>query len=159
MDFTNYEQTRDAYKAMTPQDQKAFVEQNRSNPEFQNFVMQYGTEVSNQMKQKTPESQKDYSQLKNPNQSLEYYGDDSSADNYQYMWWKAPKYTWEWVRTSDLDYNKDITTKDLQWEKYWWESQVYGSQNWWYVSRRNDNIASALYNEWKITRNDVQDFL
>lgn len=159
MDFTNYEQTRDAYKAMTPQDQKAFVEQNRSNPEFQNFVMQYGTEVSQQMAQKTPEAQKDYSQLKDPNQSLEYYGDDSSADNYQYMWWKAPKYQGEWVRTSDLDYNKNITTKDLQGERYWWASQQYGSQNPWYISRRNDNIASALYNEGRITREDVQDFL
>lgn len=161
----DYEKAKAAYQQMTPEQQKSFVEQNRSNPEFQNFVTQYWTEVSQKLerdKKTTPGYDKNYAQLKDPNQSLEYYWDDSSADQYAWnLWGKAPKYEWEWVRTSDLDYNKDITTKDLDayGYKYWWASQEYGSQNPWYISRRNDNIASALYNEWRVSREDVQDFL
>lgn len=105
----------------------------------------------------------DPAKLKNPNDSLNMYWDDSSEENYKNpatIWGKADKYTWEWVRTSDVAYNPDITTKDLNPDYlYGREAQMYGSENNWYISERNDNIASALYNEGRVSKEDVANFL
>jgi hypothetical protein len=91
------------------------------------------------------------------------YWDDSSEANYKNpatVWGRAEKYTWEWVKTSDVAYNPDITTKDLNPDYlYGREAQMYGSENNWYISERNDNIASALYNEWRVSKQEVADFL
>lgn len=105
----------------------------------------------------------DPAKLKNPDDSLNMYWDDSSEANYKNpatVWGRAEKYTWEWVKTSDVEYNPDITTKDLNPDYlYGREAQMYGSENNWYISERNDNIASALYNEWRVSKQDVANFL
>lgn len=105
----------------------------------------------------------DPAKLKNPDDSLNMYWDDSSEANYKNpatVWGRAEKYTWEWVKTSDVAYNPDITTKDLNPDYlYGREAQMYGSENNWYISERNDNIASALYNEWRVSKQEVADFL
>ena len=104
---------------------------------------------------------KEYSKLKNPNQSLTRFGDDSSADQYaNNLWGQGQKYTGEGVKTSDMAYDPNVTTKDLDPNyKYWRQAQLYGSEHDGYISQRNDMIASALYNEGKTSREDVRSFL
>ena len=99
-------------------------------------------------------------QIRGANQSFSQYWDDSSRDKQDTRWWLNQKYTWEWVNTSDINYNPDITTKDLNPNfVYGKQSQVYGTDHPWYISQRNDDIASALYNEWLVSREDVTRFL
>ena len=99
-------------------------------------------------------------QIRGANQSFSQYWDDSSRDKQDTRWWLNQKYTWEGVKTSDINYNPDITTKDLNPNfVYWKQSQVYGTDHPWYISQRNDDIASALYNEWLTSREDVTRFL
>ena len=99
-------------------------------------------------------------QISGANQSFSQYWDDSSRDKQDTRGWLNEKYTWEWVKTSDINYNPDITTKDLNPNfVYGKQSQVYGTDHPGYISQRNDDIASALYNEWLTSREDVARFL
>lgn len=99
-------------------------------------------------------------QISGANQSFSQYWDDSSRDKQNTRGWLNEKYTWEWVKTSDINYNPDITTKDLNPNfVYGKQSQVYGTDHPGYISQRNDDIASALYNEWLTSREDVTRFL
>ena len=99
-------------------------------------------------------------QISGANQSFSQYWDDSSRDKQNTRGWLNEKYTWEWVKTSDINYNPDITTKVLNPNfVYGKQSQVYGTDHPGYISQRNDDIASALYNEWLTSREDVARFL
>lgn len=99
--------------------------------------------------------------LKNADLNLNQYGDDSTPENQiSTPWGMNEKYTWEWTLNSNIAYNKDIKTADLDPEyKYGWDAQVANSNEAWYIARRNDNIASALYNEWLRSKEDVIQFL
>lgn len=99
-------------------------------------------------------------ELKNADVNLSQYWDDSSAPNQATAWWMNQKYTGEGTLNSNVAYNNTIKTADLDPEyKYWWDAQVANSNEAWYIARRNDNIASALYNEWKRSKEDVVTFL
>ena len=99
-------------------------------------------------------------QIKNANQSYSQYWDDSSRENQSTQWGLNSKYTWEWVKTSDVNYKENFTTKDLNPNfVYWKTSQVYGTDHPYYISQRNDDIASALYNEWRVSKEEVKKFL
>lgn len=94
------------------------------------------------------------------NQSFNQYGDDSSPEMQWTRGWLNPKYRWENTKNSDVAYNPDITTKDLNpYYVYGQTSKVYWTLHPWYISQRNDNIASALYNEWRRSKEDVAQFL
>ena len=94
------------------------------------------------------------------NQSFSEYWDDSSRDKQSTPWGENAKYTWENTKNSDVAYNPDIKTGDLNpYYVYGRTSQVYGTMHPWYISQRNDNIASALYNEWKRSKEEVEQFL
>lgn len=94
------------------------------------------------------------------NQSFNQYGDDSSPEMQWTRGWLNPKYRWENTKNSDVSYNPDITTKDLNpYYVYGQTSKVYWTLHPWYISQRNDNIASALYNEWRRSKEDVAQFL
>ena len=94
------------------------------------------------------------------NQSFNQYGDDSSPEMQWTLWGMNKKYTWENTKNSDVNYNPDIQTWDLNpYYVYGQKSKVYGTLHPWYISQRNDNIASALYNEWKWSKEEVADFL
>ena len=95
------------------------------------------------------------------NQSFSQYWDDSSPD-YQNKskWWLNDKYTWEWVKNDQVNYDANLMLKDLNPNfVYWLASKVYGTDHPWYITQRNDQIASALYNEWKTSKDDVAYFL
>lgn len=99
-------------------------------------------------------------ELKNADVNLSQYWDDSSAPNQATAWGMNQKYTWEWTLNSNIAYNKDIKTADLDPEyKYGRDAQVANSAEEGYIARRNDNIASALYNEWLRSKDDVVQFL
>ena len=99
-------------------------------------------------------------ELKNADVNLSQYWDDSSAPNQAIAWGMNQKYTWEWTLNSNIAYNKDIKTADLDPEyKYGRDAQVANSAEEGYIARRNDNIASALYNEWLRSKEDVVQFL
>ena len=98
--------------------------------------------------------------IKWANQSFSEYWDDSSRDKQSTPWGENAKYTWENTKNSDVAYNPDIKTGDLNpYYVYGRTSQVYGTMHPWYISQRNDNIASALYNEWKRSKEEVEQFL
>ena len=57
-------------------------------------------------------------------------------------------------------YNKDIKIADLDPNyQYWQPAKEINAVDDKYITTRNDNIASALYNEWKVNYNDVVSFL
>ena len=111
------------------------------------------------------QTQTGWSRFRNANINLDQYWDDSSPDNQSIAWGRNEKYTWEWVKTSNLAYDPNITTADLDPNYlYWMDAQYANSDNAWYIARRNDMIASALYNEaiaqWRNpTKDDVINFL
>lgn len=106
---------------------------------------------------------RDYSQLRNADVNLSQYWDDSSAQNYnnqELWWWENQKYTGEGVKTSNVNYDSNATLENLDPNyQYWWNAQLANSNDAWYIARRNDTIASALYNAGLTSINDVRNFL
>ena len=92
--------------------------------------------------------------LMNADLNLNQYGDDSTpANQVAHPWGMNEKYTGEWTKNSNIAYNPNIKTTDLDPDyKYWMEAELANSKDAWYIARRNDNIASALYNEGKRTQ-------
>lgn len=105
----------------------------------------------------------DPKKLQNADVNISQYWDDSSAQNYNNsnLWgWENQKYSWENTKNSQVAYNKDAT---LEWlnpnYKYWQAAQMANSAEANYIAKRNDEIASALYNAGKTSMQDVSDFL
>lgn len=94
------------------------------------------------------------------NEAFNEYWDDSAPEKQSTLWGMNEKYTWENTKNSKVNYNPDITTADLNpYYVYGQKSKVYGTLHPWYIEQRNDNIASALYNEWLTSREDVANYL
>lgn len=106
---------------------------------------------------------RDPNKLQNADVNVSQYGDDHSAQNYNNpdMWgWENNKYTWEDTKNSYTAYDPNATTEWLDPNyQYWRNAQMANSQNANYIANRNDQIASALYNEWKTSIEDVANFL
>lgn len=89
-----------------------------------------------------------------------------STPSYTYWdtWWasNAQRYTGEWVSGGgSFQYNSSINTNKL-WEinmLFGSNAEQYESQNPWYLEKRNNAIANALYNEWKTDRASVENYL
>lgn len=96
----------------------------------------------------------------NANLNYYQYWDDSNPNQQWQRGWMNAKYTGEWVSNSYIEYNPDITLADLDPNYLYWENaRQQNRKEAWYIARRNDMIASALYNEWKVSREDVANFL
>ena len=96
----------------------------------------------------------------NANLNYYQYWDDSNPAQQWQRWWMNEKYTGEGVKTSNLEYDENITTADLDPNYLYWENaRQQNRKEAWYIARRNDNIASALYNEWRVSKEDVANFL
>jgi len=96
----------------------------------------------------------------NANLNYYQYWDDSNPAQQWQKGWMNEKYTWEWVSNSYIEYNPDLTVADLDPNYLYWENaRQQNRKEAWYIARRNDNIASALYNEWLTSREDVANFL
>ena len=105
----------------------------------------------------------DPAKLKNADVNIWAYWDDSSAKNYnnpELRWGQNQKYTWPETKNTEIAYDKNATVAWLDPNYlYGKEAQMKNSEEEWYIMRRNDNIASALYNEGKTSKQDVSDFL
>ena len=101
--------------------------------------------------------------LNNADTEKSAYWDDSTLATYNTgnnKWGTNDKYTWENTRNTYTWYNADIKTADLDPDyQYGWLAQQQESIDNSYIANRNDNIASALYNEWRRSIEDVADFL
>lgn len=134
-------------------------------PQTTQWVVSNTWWVSSRNYQSQAQTQSWWSRFRNANINLDQYWDDSSPDNQSIAWGRNEKYTWEGVKTSNLAYDPNITTADLDPNYvYWMDAQYANSDNAWYIARRNDMIASALYNEaiaqWRNpTKEDVINFL
>ena len=96
----------------------------------------------------------------NANENYQEYGDDSNPAWQGQKWWLNPKYEWEGVMNTYIDYDPNITTWGLNPDYRFWENaRQQNAKESWYIARRNDMIASALYNEWKVSREDVANYL
>ena len=96
----------------------------------------------------------------NANENYQEYWDDSNPAWQWQKGWLNPKYEWEWVMNTELEYDPNITTWGLDPNyKFWENARQQNAQESWYIARRNDMIASALYNEWKVSREDVANYL
>lgn len=90
----------------------------------------------------------------------------AATPNYTYWdtWWAANsnRYTGTWVSGGgNFQYNSSINTNKL-WDinmLFWSSAEQYESQNPWYLEKRNNAIANALYNEWKTDRASVENYL
>ena len=97
--------------------------------------------------------------LRNADINYSQYGDDSSAPNQAQAWWLNEKYTWEWVKNSQVNYDPNIKTGDLGDMAVGRQGQLANSNQANYLATRNDNIASALYNEGRTSKEDVISYL
>lgn len=94
------------------------------------------------------------------NEHFNEYWDDSNPSWQGFKWWLNEKYTGEWVKTSMVDYDPNITTGWLDPNYMFWDAaRNSDTKESWYLAKRNDMIASALYNEWKVSREDVANYL
>lgn len=101
--------------------------------------------------------------LKNADINLSAYWDDSSSANYNnpdLWWWENQKYTGENTKNTTVQYNPDATVSWLNPNyAFWRKAQMVNSWDAWYIQRRNDEIASALYNEWITDVEAVRNYL
>lgn len=89
-----------------------------------------------------------------------------STPSYTYWdtWWASnvQRYTGEWVSGGgNFQYNSSINTNKL-WNAdmlFGSSAEQYESQNPWYLEKRNNAIANALYNEWKTDSASVENYL
>ena len=89
-----------------------------------------------------------------------------STPSYTYWdtWWASnvQRYTGEWVSGGGaFKYNSALNTNKL-WDTnmlFGSSAEQYESQNPWYLEKRNNAIANALYNEWKTDRASVENYL
>ena len=95
----------------------------------------------------------------NANLNFNDYWDDSSPENQSTPWWLREKNTWEWVATSNIAYNPNADINNLWGYKYWEEGRQENARNAGYLARRNDEIASALYNAWLVEKSDIIQYL
>lgn len=96
----------------------------------------------------------------NANLNYYQYWDDSNPNQQSQKWWMNDKYTGEWVSNTYIEYNPDVTLADLDPNYLYWENaRQQNRKDAWYIARRNDMIASALYNEWKVSKEEVAEFL
>lgn len=104
-----------------------------------------------------------WQQMRNADVNISQYWDDSSAKNYNNEALRGGeniKHEGEWVKNSQVAYDPNATIEWLDPNyKYWQEAQIANSNEMNYIARRNDNIASALYNAWMTTIEDVENFL
>lgn len=99
-------------------------------------------------------------ELKNADVNFSQYWDDSSAPNQATAWWENEKYEWEGVKTSNVAYNPNATLDKLNPNyQYGMDAQRANTNSAWYIARRNDEIASALYNAWMTSKDDVINYL
>lgn len=94
----------------------------------------------------------------NANLNYPRYWDDSSPENQWTPWWMAEKNQWEWVATSNIEYNPNADINSLDY-KYGRNAREQNSKEAWYLARRNDEIASALYNAWLVEKSDIIQYL
>lgn len=96
----------------------------------------------------------------NANENYQEYWDDSNPAWQGQKGWLNPKYEWEGVLNTYIDYNPNLRTWDLDPNYLFWENaRQQNAKEKWYIARRNDMIASALYNEWKTSREDIANYL
>lgn len=105
----------------------------------------------------------DPAKLDNADVNLSAYGDDSSEQNYNnpnLRGWENDKYRGENTRNTSIEYDPNATIEGLNPNyAYWQKAQMINSSNAGYIQRRNDQIASALYNAGKVSPEDVREFL
>ena len=106
---------------------------------------------------------RDPAKLQNADVNVSKYWDDHSPENYnnpEMWWWENQKYTGENTKNSYTAYDPNATTEWLNPNyQYWRNAQMANSEQANYIANRNDQIASALYNEWKTSIEDVANFL
>lgn len=106
---------------------------------------------------------RDPAKLQNADVNISKYWDDHSPENYnnpEMWWWENQKYTGENTNNSYTAYDPNATTEWLDPNyQYWKNAQMANSEQANYIANRNDQIASALYNEWKTSIEDVANFL
>ena len=95
----------------------------------------------------------------NANLNYNDYWDDSSPENQSTPWGLREKNTWEWVATSNNAYNPNADINNMEEYKYWEAGRQENAKSAGYLARRNDEIASALYNAWLVEKSDVIQYL
>jgi len=123
----------------------------------------YRTEVQGPVTEETKTWWWEPQNLKNADINLSAYWDDSSSANYNnpdLWWWENQKYTGENTKNTTVQYNPDATVAWLNPNyAFWRKAQMVNSSDAWYIQRRNDEIASALYNEWITDVEAVRNYL
>ena len=123
----------------------------------------YRQEEQGPITETTKNWQFDPAKLQNADINLSAYWDDSSAVNYNnsaLWWWENQKYKGENTKNTSVAYNPNATISWLNPNyAYWQKAQMVNSSDAWYIQRRNDEIASALYNEGKVSQEDVRNYL
>ena len=96
----------------------------------------------------------------NANMNFNQYGDDSNPEYQQKaLGGMYNKFTGEWVDTAQVNYDSNITSSDLGNMSFGQAGREANTNQANYLAQRNDKIASALYNEWKTSKEDITYYL
>lgn len=142
----NYNKYKNAYLWLTDDQRKQWDTKYWETAEYKQFKSDYSNEQNNVYTPSTTQQ--------------------ATTWNYIYWdtWWasSSSKYTWTGVSGGgNFQYNSSINTEKL-WDinmLFWSSAEQYESQNPWYLEKRNNAIANALYNEWKTDRASVENYL
>lgn len=155
VDDNMYEQLKQLYwwNAGKASKAKAKIESSYTTEQYNNLVNSLNTKYgSSSNTVYTPETT---NKVTNTNVPTNTYGDTGGAAN-------ATKYTGVWVSSAwDYTYNPNINTGSFQDGalKFWYNAIDYGKTNPWYLEKRNNYIANALYNEWKTSEQAIRNYL
>ena len=141
----DYNKYKSVYEGLNDDQRKKWDTKYWNTADYKQFQSDYAKEQSNVY---TPATT-------NKTTSNSIYGDSWGAAN-------ATKYTWTWVAwTGDYQYSSKLNTQALPSNSLLFGNTAidYWKTNPWYLERRNNYIANALYNEWKTDENSIRNYL
>ena len=142
----DYNNMKKIYESMSQEDRNRALEKYGNNATYNQFLSDYQKETRNNT-------------VSNPNINTTtptyQYWDTGGAAN-------ANKYTGTWVSGGgNFQYSSTINTSKLWSDSllFWNRAAQYESNNAWYLEKRNNAIANALYNEWKTDEQAIRNYL
>lgn len=145
----DYNKLKWIYTSMTAQQQQQAQNKYKDNADWQRFLTDYQKESSANVY--TPATTQKVTNASNAASNA--YGD---------LWGNWQKYTWTGVGASgNYKYNPNLSTQNFSSKSLIFGNNAasYESNNPWYLEKRNNAIANALYNEWKTDERSIRNYL
>lgn len=166
----DYNKLKGIYTWMTAAQQKEAQAKFKDSSDWQRFLSEYQNEIggNNSTVYNSTTTNKVTNANSNGNWGTYSYNPNTwyyekQSTQYGDLWGNGQKYTWTGVGSGSqgYTYNSNLTTNAFNPSQF-----VFGTnaeererQKSWYIEKRNDYIANALYNEWKTSEQNIRNYL